>query len=156
MLDEMKDFPDLTFSIGIHCGPCFGAVIGGNGAIFDFYGDTVNTASRMMTTSSNHHIQLSTPARCLLLPHIAEVANTKEIVDVKGKGMMEVYRIAPEDTPLPPSYQYSIAPHQQYASTSKLFTHDKQPPTLSQRAKKKSKNQQRSSASSVDSTTSRQ
>eukprot|EP00760_Papus_ankaliazontas_P029826 PhM_4_TR4486/c1_g1_i1/m.64727 len=39
-----------TWKAGIHVGPCFGAVLRTRGLTFDVFGDTVNTASRIMTT----------------------------------------------------------------------------------------------------------
>eukprot|EP00760_Papus_ankaliazontas_P022405 PhM_4_TR18848/c1_g1_i7/m.70523 len=42
---------DCTFAIGVHCGPCVGAVLAVNGLTFDVFGDTINTASRMQSTA---------------------------------------------------------------------------------------------------------
>jgi class 3 adenylate cyclase len=86
----------LHYAIGINCGPCFGAVIGGNGAIFDIFGDTVNTASRMMSTAANGAIQISTamnrslptdPRR--LRCHVQPLPS----VHVKGKGILDVFAV---------------------------------------------------------------
>jgi class 3 adenylate cyclase len=89
--------PGLHFSIGINCGPCFGAVIGGSGAIFDIFGDTVNVSSRMMSTAANGAVQLSRSARDAL-PEDVEELNGWEItalppVQVKGKGVLDVFAL---------------------------------------------------------------
>ena len=85
--------PDLHFRIGIHCGPCFGAVIGGNGAIFDLFGDTVNTASRMMSTANSGTIQLSSQVHTLLLSRLQGVVEVRAGVNVKGIDDCDVYVI---------------------------------------------------------------
>eukprot|EP00658_Telonema_sp_P-2_P081899 TRINITY_DN8512_c0_g1_i1.p1 TRINITY_DN8512_c0_g1~~TRINITY_DN8512_c0_g1_i1.p1 ORF type:complete len:249 (-),score=50.37 TRINITY_DN8512_c0_g1_i1:110-856(-) len=88
---HLMDVPGLTYRIGIHCGPCFGAVIGGNGAIFDLFGDTVNTASRMCSTAQVGLIQISSPTHQLLLPRLREVVMAQAPVTAKGKGTMEAF-----------------------------------------------------------------
>jgi class 3 adenylate cyclase len=86
----------LEYAIGINSGPCFGAVMGGNGAIFDVFGDTVNTASRMMSSAANGAIQIS------LAVHRSLPADPRRLkcvieqlppVDAKGKGVLDVWAI---------------------------------------------------------------
>jgi len=85
---------NLSYKLGVHCGPCFGAVIGGNGAVFDLFGDTVNTASRMCSTASAGSIQLSAIVKSLVLPRLGDVAIRCPPVTVKGKGVMEVFSLS--------------------------------------------------------------
>ena len=92
---QKMNIPNLSYRVGIHCGPCFGAVIGGNGAIFDLFGDTVNTASRMMTTSQDGSIQLSSAATLLLPIRQKEAIAAQTPVKVKGKGTMEAFAFGP-------------------------------------------------------------
>jgi class 3 adenylate cyclase len=51
---------DWDFTIGLNFGPCFGAVLGTTNLMFDIFGDTVNTASRMQSNAPNRAIQVST------------------------------------------------------------------------------------------------
>ena len=128
------DINDLTYRIGIHCGPCFGAVIGGNGAVFDFFGDTVNTASRVCTTAPVNGIQLSAAAYGLLLPRLINCVRSQESVVMKGKGRVEVYHldstIDPQQLPDFVSRDFSLihtsentAPLPSSSSYSPLTTH---------------------------------
>eukprot|EP00656_Telonema_subtile_P027159 TRINITY_DN29188_c0_g1_i2.p1 TRINITY_DN29188_c0_g1~~TRINITY_DN29188_c0_g1_i2.p1 ORF type:complete len:142 (-),score=2.64 TRINITY_DN29188_c0_g1_i2:181-606(-) len=84
----------LSYKIGVHCGPCFGAVIGGNGAIFDLFGDTVNTASRMCSTAGAGSIQLSAQVKSLVQPRLGDITTRCPPVAVKGKGVMEVFSLS--------------------------------------------------------------
>jgi class 3 adenylate cyclase len=91
-----KEANGLHYAIGISCGPCFGAVIGGNGAIFDVFGDTVNTASRMMSTAASGVIQISTAAHASM-PSDPQRLRCGVValppVQVKGKGVLDVFAI---------------------------------------------------------------
>eukprot|EP01012_Entosiphon_sulcatum_P066145 TRINITY_DN9523_c0_g1_i1.p1 TRINITY_DN9523_c0_g1~~TRINITY_DN9523_c0_g1_i1.p1 ORF type:complete len:338 (-),score=41.66 TRINITY_DN9523_c0_g1_i1:13-1026(-) len=50
----------LTCQVGIHCGPVVGAIIGAERkAAYDVFGDTVNTASRLMSTAPKNTIRVS-------------------------------------------------------------------------------------------------
>ena len=84
-----------TISVGLNSGPCFGAVIGERGLVFDVFGDTINTASRMQTTATNGTVQLTAAMRATLPMQcdgfdIVPRAN----VFVKGKGEMEAFCVA--------------------------------------------------------------
>jgi class 3 adenylate cyclase len=79
--------------IGLHCGPCFGAVIGRQGIMFDVFGDVINTASRFTTTAAVSTVQMSAPLhrRAKLVEEVlAErgvvVAAQPSYVTMKGKG----------------------------------------------------------------------
>eukprot|EP00760_Papus_ankaliazontas_P020992 PhM_4_TR18623/c0_g1_i1/m.27212 len=88
-----------VWSIGLHCGPCFGAVLGVRGLSFDFFGDTINTASRMMTTAGHNEVHVSAEVvewlggvdETVLPPRTSLVPLAPLIV--KGKGTMYVFRL---------------------------------------------------------------
>jgi len=92
ILDTIKQFNSYTFGtnftmkIGFNYGPVTDGIIGQNKVLYDIWGDTVNLASRMMSTGVVGRIQL--PAACLpyLIDHFKLPKRGK--VRVKGKGDM--------------------------------------------------------------------
>jgi class 3 adenylate cyclase len=80
---------DLQARIGIHSGPIIAGVIGTHKFVYDVWGDTVNTASRMESHSLPGRIQLSAATRDALGDRFK--LERRGIIEVKGKGMMETY-----------------------------------------------------------------
>ena len=79
----------LQLRIGIHTGPVVSGVIGTHKFIFDVWGDTVNTASRMESQGTPNEINVSAATYSRLRDKFAfEACGT---VDLKGKGAMEAY-----------------------------------------------------------------
>jgi class 3 adenylate cyclase len=85
---ERHDSP-LTIRIGIHTGSVVAGVIGTKKFIYDLWGDTVNTASRMESHGAPGRIHVS-EATYLLLAARFEFEKRPPI-DVKGKGWMQTY-----------------------------------------------------------------
>jgi adenylate cyclase len=83
-----KDAP-ITLRIGIDIGPVVAGVIGESRFIYDLWGDTVNTASRMESHGLPGSIQVTERAHRRLRDHF-ELEERGEI-DVKGKGVMRTY-----------------------------------------------------------------
>jgi class 3 adenylate cyclase len=89
----------LQVRIGVSVGPAVAGVIGLKKFIYDVWGDTVNTASRMESTGVPGRIQVT---RATYERLNAEFEfERRGIVDVKGKGPIETWflvgrRAAPE------------------------------------------------------------
>ena len=94
---EMRDFVSqnkfnghkLTFRIGLNSGPVVAGVIGSKKFIYDLWGDTVNTASRMESHGQEGSIQI-TRATYELIKNDFE-CEPQGTVNVKGKGEMEIW-----------------------------------------------------------------
>jgi class 3 adenylate cyclase len=79
----------LSMRIGIHTGPVVAGIIGKKKFIYDMWGDTVNTASRMESNGVKGEIQASTEVYHKLKE--AYIFENRGIIDVKGKGKMATY-----------------------------------------------------------------
>jgi len=75
--------------VGIHTGPVVGAVVGVKKYIYDVFGDTINTASRMESNSEPMRINLSENAHRLVRDDF--VFFERPALEVKGKGSMRMY-----------------------------------------------------------------
>ena len=83
----------LQARIGIHTGPIVAGVIGTHKFVYDVWGDTVNTASRMESHSLAGRIQISAATRAALGNRFE--LEPRGMVDIRGKGMMETYFLKP-------------------------------------------------------------
>ena len=79
----------LELRIGIHVGPIVAGVIGLKKFIFDVWGDTVNTASRMESYSSSGQIQVTSEFKTETDNHYTFVDRGE--IDNKGKGPLSTF-----------------------------------------------------------------
>lgn len=101
--------PPIQIRIGIHTGEAYSGVIGKIRPRFCFFGDTVNTASRMESHGSPALIQISKAVYDLITPAFRSTLNITHCgaKPIKGKGLMETYMIDPESLILnhPPKFE---------------------------------------------------
>eukprot|EP00163_Fabomonas_tropica_P002704 TRINITY_DN12092_c0_g1_i2.p1 TRINITY_DN12092_c0_g1~~TRINITY_DN12092_c0_g1_i2.p1 ORF type:complete len:1084 (-),score=185.19 TRINITY_DN12092_c0_g1_i2:8-3259(-) len=84
----------LEVRVGINSGLCVAGVIGTHQMTFDVWGDTVNVASRMMSTSEFGQIQISQTTHAHLTACNEFHLRSRGEVYVKGKGFVQAYLLS--------------------------------------------------------------
>ncbi len=108
MLGCLKQFNEsrgssLHLRIGLNTGPVVAGVIGRSKFIYDLWGDTVNTASRMESTGLPDRVQVTEPMQRALAAEF-DLENRGE-VEVKGKGRLRTWLLLGRK---PPSVVLSV------------------------------------------------
>jgi class 3 adenylate cyclase len=97
----------LAMRVGLHSGPVTAGVLRGEKARFQLFGDTMNTAARMESSSARNRIHVSEATANLLIEagKSSWVTKRQDTVVAKGKGEMQTYWVgqghsrAPEIAP---------------------------------------------------------
>ena len=93
LLAEMEvlefDGERVSFRIGIETGPLVAGVIGEKRFIYDLWGDTVNTASRMESSGIPNAIHTTRRVYDRLRDRYE--FETRGFIEIKGKGTMETF-----------------------------------------------------------------
>ena len=93
MFEDLKEFNEergksLNLRIGLNSGPVVAGVIGFTKFSYDLWGNTVNTASRMESTSQPGRVQVS-PSTIELLKNSFELEMRPQPVECKGLGEIQ-------------------------------------------------------------------
>jgi len=87
------DTADLRMRIGLHSGPVTAGVLRGERSRFQLFGDTMNTAARIESTSFGNKIQVSQETADLIAAAGKRkwLSQRKDIVVAKGKGALQTF-----------------------------------------------------------------
>jgi len=94
---QAAGLPFFPIRIGLHTGPLVAGVIGQQRFLYDLWGDTVNTASRMESKGEPGRVNISSATHALVEPWFE--CTPRGRVEVKGKGDVEMFfldRLKPE------------------------------------------------------------
>jgi class 3 adenylate cyclase len=89
----------LEVRIGIHSGPVVGGVIGATRMAYDYWGETMNMASRIEGQAGPNEIAVSESTYLRTRPKA--LFGPAERVQLKGVGEVSIYRLNPPAPPTP-------------------------------------------------------
>ena len=95
-LHQMPNGEGCQIRVGAHTGDVVSGVVGNRMPRFCLFGDTVNTASRMESTSAAGRLQISEDTHALVCGDDYFDWEERGSVEVKGKGEMKTYFLVEE------------------------------------------------------------
>lgn len=90
-----KGLPAFQMRVGIHTGPVVAGIVGVKKFQYDVWGDTVNIAARMESHGSPGQVNISSATWFLLQDNPDFEFFPRGAIEVKGKGMTEMYFVQP-------------------------------------------------------------
>ena len=88
---QVEGLEYFEMRIGVHTGPVVAGIVGIKKFQYDIWGDTVNTASRMESSSSVGKVNISEATYALIKDDESFSFTSRGKIKAKGKGAMDMF-----------------------------------------------------------------